>query len=323
MSQAGQTIAILYNVVDASDREDINSIIEGVTGVKAALDRLGHQSSLIRVNDGVLPLVTTLSVTKPDLVFNLCEGYDDRSEGEVFVAGLLELLRIPYTGSAPSALALGLEKSRTKALLSASGIPTPRSVLCRTSADAPIGPRFPLMLKLDREDASLGITPANVVADEAALRQRLGELLEAYQTPVLVEEFVDGREFTVAILDGTPIALEEIEFDVSPRIVCYRAKWEKASPQYRGTRASFTPVVTGIQRQEMLTLATRVYELLGIRDYGRVDFRMDQEGHVFVLEANPNPDITPDSGYQKALDAAGISYQDFIARLVRNALARA
>ena len=179
-----------------------------------------------------------------------------------------------------------------------------------------------MYLELASEDASLGITRENVVTDEPSFFRRLNELIAEYGKDVMAEEFIEGREFIVAMLDGRPIALEEIEFDVEPKILCHRAKWASGSPEDLGTRAVFTPAVTDRQREEMFELAGRVWDLIGIRDYGRVDFRMDARGRLYVLEANPNPDITPKAGYRFSLEAAQIAFPDFVARLIQNALQR-
>jgi D-alanine-D-alanine ligase len=184
------------------------------------------------------------------------------------------------------------------------------------------------MLKLAAEDASLGITADNVVADHASAVRRLQQLFEEYRAPVLVEEFVDGREFTVPLLDGRPLLVEEIEFDATefnaaPRIVGFRAKWVAGSAEYGGTRPVFAPRIDDGPREEMLRLGVDVCEAIGLRDYARVDFRMDGDGRLFVLEANPNPDISSGSGYRRALDAAGIPYPQFIATLLDQAAGRA
>ena len=183
--------------------------------------------------------------------------------------------------------------------------------------------KFPWMLKLAGEDASLGITTDNVVFDNASAIRRLQQLFAEFRAPVLVEEFVDGREFTVPLLDGRPLLVEEIEFDVEPRIVSFRGKWDEGSAEYAGTRPVFAPRIDDGPRQEMLRLAVDVAEVIGLIDYARVDFRMDGAGRLFVLEGNPNPDISPGSGYRRALDAVGISYAQFIATLLDKAAGRA
>ena len=178
------------------------------------------------------------------------------------------------------------------------------------------------MLKLAGEDASLGITPDNVALDEASALLRLQQLFDQYRAPVLVEEFIDGREFTVALLEGEPLLVEEIDIRVEPRIVGFRAKWTADSAEYAGTISVFSPAITDEQRSELMTQARRVWDAIGLRDYARVDFRMDAGGRIYVLEANPNPDLSTGSGYRRSLEVAQISFGDFITRLLDNALRR-
>ena len=315
-------VVILYNVTSAWDRADVEGVLQGVISVRDTLQALGHEPVPISLNDSAPPLVEELVRLAPDLVFNLCEGFGEFSAGEYWVAGLLELLGLSYTGSAPAALAMALDKSVAKRLFIAAGIPTPDFVVYTAVPVAPPALRFPLILKLAGEDASVGISRENVVHDEPSFFHRLHQLLAEYSSPVLAEQFIDGREFTLAMLDGHPLVLEEIEFDVEPRILCYGAKWDSGSAEDLGTRAVFTPIVNDRQREQIFELARRVWDLIGMRDYGRVDFRMDAEGRLFVLEANPNPDITPGSGYRLALESAQIPFTDFVARVVDNAARR-
>lgn len=317
-----RSVAVIYNPVELGGDAVVRGVIEGAREAHDAIETLGHRVSLLRVDEGVRPFVEALDVLRPDVVFNLCEGYRESSAGEYRVAALLELLGIPYTGSGSMALGIALNKPLSKELFIARGIPTPRFAAYRQMPASLPPLMFPLILKLAAEDASLGITLDNVVADEASALRRLQQLLDEYHTPVLVEEFVDGREFTVPLFDGQPLLVEEIEIHVEPRIVGFRAKWEAGSAEYQGTRPVFAPVISSDQREEMMTLAVRVSDAIGIRDYARVDFRMDAGGRISVLEANPNSDISAGSGYRRALEVASISYPDFIARLLENALGR-
>jgi D-alanine-D-alanine ligase len=301
-------------------------VVQGVDGAMEAHDAiiaLGHRASLLRVDEGVRPFVEALERLQPDVVFNLCEAFGEVSAGEFGVAALLDLLRIPYTGSGALALAIALNKPLAKALFVARGILTPGFTVCESMPAEMPTLKFPWMLKLAGEDASLGITTDNVVFDNASAIRRLQQLFDEFRAPVLVEEFVDGREFTVPLLDGRPLLVEEIEFDVEPRIVSFRGKWDEGSAEYAGTRPVFAPQIDDGPRREMLRLAVDVAEVIGLVDYARVDFRMDGAGRLFVLEGNPNPDITPGSGYRRALDAVGISYSQFIATLLDKAAGRA
>lgn len=316
------SVAIIYNPVELG--ADVSQgVDDSVRDAHDAIIALGHRASLLRVDEGVRTFVEALERLQPDVVFNLCEGVRESSAGEVGIAAVLDLLEIPYTGSGSLALAIALNKPLAKALFVARGIPTPGFTVCKSMPEQLPALKFPWILKLAAEDASLGITADNVVADEPSAVRRLQALFEEYRAPILVEEFVDGREFTVPLLEGRPLLIEEIEFDIEPRIVGFRAKWDTESAEYRGTRPVFAPRIDDGPREEMLRLAVDVAEAIGLEDYARVDFRMDVAGRLFVLEANPNPDITPGTGYRKALDAVGIPYTQFIATLLDRAASRA
>lgn len=315
-------IALIYNVAPSWDTADVGPVLEGVATIQTTLEALGHRVKRVQVGEGVLLLVRRLESLKPDVVFNLCEGYHERSSGEYCIAALLELLGIPYTGSGPLALALALDKPLAKQLFMASGIPTPAYAVYRPGGDVSASLNYPVILKLASEDASLGLTRDNLVRDEQSFVTRVEALLAEYGTAVMAEEFIDGREFTIAMLDGEPIALEEIEFAGEPKILCFRAKWTDGSPEYASTQSVFEPAVDTRARRQMYELARRVHGLIGMRDYGRIDFRMDKRGRIHVLEANPNPDITSNSGYRESLEAANIPYPEFVTRLLANALQR-
>ena len=322
MSGRSLSVVVIYNTVEPGG----DTVVQGVDGAMEAHDAiiaLGHRASLLRVDEGVRPFVEALERLQPDVVFNLCEAFGEVSAGEFGIAALLDLLRIPYTGSGALALAIALNKPLAKALFVARGIPTPGFTVCDSIPEELPTLKFPWMLKLAGEDASLGITTDNVVFDNASAIRRLQQLFAEFRAPVLVEEFVDGREFTVPLLDGRPLLVEEIEFDVEPRIVSFRGKWDEGSAEYAGTRPVFAPRIDDGPRHEMLRLAVDVAEVIGLIDYARVDFRMDGAGRLFVLEGNPNPDITPGSGYRRALEAVGISYSQFIATLLDKAAGRA
>lgn len=317
-----RSIAVIYSPEDLGGEAVSRAVVDCATEVHDTLAAMGHRASLVRVDEGIGPFVERLEALQPDAVFNLCEGYRQWSAGESCVAGLLDLLGIPYTGAGALALGIALDKPLAKELFIARQIPTPRFAVYQQPPARLPALRFPLMLKLAGEDASIGITADNVAHDETSALTRLQQLLDQYRTPVLVEEFIDGREFTVALLDGQPLLVEEIEIRVEPRIVDFRAKWTAGSAEYAGTLAVFNPAITDDKRDELTTLARRVWDVIGLRDYARVDFRMDADGSIYVLEANPNPDLSAGSGYRRSLEVAQISYGDFITRLLNNALRR-
>ena len=262
----------------------------------------------------------------PDILINLCEGYRGNSQDEMNIAGLWELLGLPYTGNSPFTLALAQDKTAAKAVFIANNIPTPpyevfSLVPNKTCLE------FPVIAKPAREDASLGINADSVLKNISQLRKKTAQLIEKYKQPVLVEKFIQGREFNVAILGNlNPKILPVSEIDFSglgakdAHVTSYEAKWLEDHPLYKGTPSKCPADISPETEKALGDVALRVFRALNGKDYGRVDIRMDEYGNIFVLEYNPNPDISPESGYCKALKAAGISFGDFIGRLINENL---
>src|SRR5436190_295342 len=196
MSRAacGLSIAIAYNVAAEWDQSEIDAVVDGVTSIKGTLEDLGHQVALLRVHDGIGEMLQWLEHEKPDLVFNLCEGFREQSAGESGVAAVLELAGVPYTGSGPLALGLALDKPLAKQLFAAADILTPNFAVYGPGSEIEPPRHYPVILKLAAEDASLSITRESVVHDEAGFRKQLNALLAEHQTRVLAESFIDGRE---------------------------------------------------------------------------------------------------------------------------------
>src|SRR5439155_7754822 len=253
-----------------------------------------------------------------------------KCELEMCVAGLLDLMKIPYTGSGPMALGLGLAKFRVKKLFPASVIPAARGYLLAPGKKLSARrPRFPVIVKLVHEDASLGINSNSVCHTWAQLEKQVGYVHSVYLQEALVEEYLDGREFNVSIIgdgDARVLAISEIDFsglpEGEPRIVSYRAKWDEESEYFRTTKP-ICPAPLGKRLENRIkAMALRAYRCVGCRDYGRVDMRTDARGNLFVLEVNPNPDIAPSAGFARASQAAGYSYADIILRISQLALER-
>jgi D-alanine-D-alanine ligase len=197
------------------------------------------------------------------------------------------------------------------------------------TGDEPLELKFPLIVKPNSEDASLGIYPDSVVRDEEALRRQVRRCLANYKQPVLVEAFIDGREFNVSVMENgaaTPLPVSEIDFSAMPkdmpRVLGYEAKWFEDHPLYQKTPPVCPAPVDDDVRANLQGLAAAAFRTMGCRDYARVDFRMDAKGRPFILEVNPNPDISTNAGYARALKAAGIEYPAFWGAMVRNALER-
>jgi D-alanine-D-alanine ligase len=315
-------IAVLYNTDwDAAEAVDVSSVEASARAIHDALVANGYHSQLRGIHGrDVFEVLARVSSEQPDLVFNLCESMEGDARNEPTLAGLLDLYGIPYTGADLLGLASCLHKQRTKDILIARGIPTPPYRFIE-SADADLtGLDYPWFLKLAHEDASVGITEANRVATPEALRTRTREMIAEYKQPVLAERYIEGREINVTVIgngaDLRILPLHEIDFSAMPkdrpRIVSYAAKWDEEHVDYVGTK----PVPLRDASRELVArvegVARGAYAALGLRDYGRVDLRVDPQGTPWVIDVNPNCDISPDAGVARAATVAGLSYPQLI-----------
>ncbi len=296
----------------------------------AALKTAGLRPRLLPVYNCLADLVRRLGRPRPDVVVNLCEGFAGHPSFEAQVAGVLELMGLPFTGNPSPALLLCQDKFRAKAILNAWGLPTPRGWLAAPGLPLPARLRFPLIVKPCAEDASIGIGPESVVRSPAALRRQAAQLARRYRRPALVEAFIDGPEFYVSVWE-TPsgfrvLPVAEIGFEDLPpgvpRIVGYEAKWKPSSPWYRQTEPVCPAPLPPRQTRRLGRLALAACAALRIRGYARVDLRLDRRGRPFILEVNPNPDTSLEAGWAQSLEAAGIAYEAFWENQVRWALQR-
>jgi len=274
-----------------------------------------------------------LARAEVDVVFQLVESIRGEARFEAAAAWLLEWARIPYTGSGPVAITLALEKPIARAVLAARGAPIPDGFVLEKATDP-----IPLdlasrrwIVKPSREDASHGIAAESVVADEASLRARVDHVVRTYRQPALVEEFIDGREFNVAILGSGAAAevlpLGEIDYarldPAHPRLLTYAAKWDEASVEYHATPSIGARPMARELEERIRDTARAAYAALGLAGYGRVDLRVNARGEPLVIDVNPNPDLSPDSGFQKAAARAGLDHAHTVRRIVDDALRRA
>jgi D-alanine-D-alanine ligase len=303
---------------------------EEVTAIEEVLREGGFNPYLLSLESFSRELVQTLSKLSPKFVFNLCEQLNGKPELEMCIAGLLELMAIPYTGSGPLTLGLALSKHQVKQMLRAAGVASARGyVLARGQKPDPRWKRFPAIVKPAHEDGSLGINSSSVCFDYAQLHKQAAYIHEIYVQEALIEEYLQGREFNVSILgDRAPevLAISEIDFsgmpEDEPKIVSYRGKWDEESPMYRGTMPICPASLSKRLENRIKDIALRSYKCVGCRDYARIDMRSDAEGRLHVLEVNPNPDISPVAGFARAAKVAGYSYSDIILRISQFAIER-
>lgn len=325
-------VLVLYNhpllPKDHPDAESEHTVVEIAEDVARALSRNGFATSLLGLKQEPTALWHELSRCKPDVVFNLFEGSLDDTESESYVAGLLQWAAVPFTGSPLQALTLARNKHLTKHLLRGAGLPTAQFFVVE---DLPVPPstlEWPVIVKPARQDASIGLDNQSVCTDQEQLEARVQYILETYGAPVLVEEFIDGREFNVALLE-----LPELKFlppaeILFPRdrpgvwpILTYAGKWKPGTDDYERTPPRFPADISPRLAERLGTVAMQAYRLLGCRDYARVDFRV-RGNKPYVLEVNPNPEISDEAGFGGCLKSAKIAYDEFIVRLVRHAMNR-
>jgi len=328
-------IAILYNYwlnkkAPKDRRISDNDIIKTVKIVRDVLKQ-EHRVKPIRYEDGV---INKIKEDGFEFVFNLCEGIRENNLGEAEVALKLDSIKMPYTGSGPLCLETCLNKKTTKDILTENGINTPQYVLfsySRKTYDFDIKLNYPLIVKPVHEDGSVGITEKSVVDNKDQLIEIVEYVLKTYEQDVLVEEFIDDtdlREINVSILgnNGSIQALpaSEIVFKRwknTPKIVSFVAKWDEQSELYKKSVRICPTKISRDLEEKIVDMAIRAYQVTKCRDYGRIDFRINNRG-IYVLEVNPNPGIGDDSGFYASAKASGLSYKDLIKKILSEASKR-
>ncbi len=298
--------------------------------VIGTLRKLGHNVSILGLEDDITIVVTTLSEDKPDIVFNLTEQLGGDRRMDMNIAAVLEMLGVPFTGSGPTGLMLSRDKRLCKQLLTSHRIRVPGFVCIAQNRKVriPKSLNYPLVIKPAFEDSSEGISNASLVSNETALLERVKFVHERWEQPVIVEEYVEGRELYVSIIGNnrlTVLPIRECFFDFDgpegPQLATYRVKWNAEYRKKWSIKFGFAElddhIVKNIER-----ICKRVYRLLRTRDYGRIDLRLTPESKLVVLEANPNADIAYGEEVAEAAEKAGIGYEKFIDRILRLALRR-
>lgn len=274
--------------------------------------------TLLAVRD-VRDALDTLRRDRPDVVFNLCEGVAGNPRWEMNFALALEMIGIPFTGCDPIATAICNDKKLTKQLLEVAGCPVPGEG------------NGPWIVKPSREDAGIGIDAASVCRTKAEVAARVRHVEATYRQPALVEEFIDGRELNQAMFfdrshGAVTLPPGEIVFsdELGPaeRVVGWRAKWDSGSREDRSTVSRTPGVIDDTIRSDLAAMCLRAATVLSLRGYCRFDVRQRPTGELCVIDVNPNPDIGRESGFRKALAAAGIEFADFLNELMMAALAR-
>ncbi len=309
----------------------VPTVDEEYKAIVKALRQRGFKVRVVNIKDDIRKLQGVVRRNPPDVVFNLVEHLRDDAEMEPAVAGFFDLHRTAYTGAPPFALSLCHKKGLTKQVLQANGVPTPRfRILERPKIPVRHGLRYPLIVKPSHADASMGVEAGSVVHNYDELRKRLETVFAEFDPPILVEEFIEGRELHVAILgNDTPVLLPIIEFDFSdlppehPAIISYDAKWNPLDEIYHRVHTVCPAKLSQRAVKKVEDVALRAYRLTGCRDYARLDIRLAKRNQPFVLEVNPNPDLTEGVSFMESAEAGGYTFSETLAKIVEFALERA
>jgi D-alanine-D-alanine ligase len=334
-------IVVLYDrvLVDESDEPAASTEKSPVTRtldkkevedeVSDALTKLGHEAVMYEL-DGTQKSLLGLAKIDCDLVFNLAESFADDDTADFKIAAFLDLLGKKYTGTGANGLMLAQDKAVAKKIFAFHGIHTPVFAKSfRGRLDFSHDLHFPVIVKPAREDGSIGIEFSAVVNSIRELMERMDWLHANFDSPVLIEEYIEGREMYVGVIGNDKAeALPVVELDLSklpegtPKIAGAEVKWGKGTKAYRDTKSA---IATDLPEETELLLqqtAVAAFQALEVRDYGRVDMRLQPDGHVHVIEVNPNPWLSSRAEFAMAARKSGRTYTQLIGEIVELATAR-
>ncbi len=351
MAQSGLKIAILYDTWDDGAEEPTADVPEEEsvprrrrkgrksTKIKRpkldreeifeALEKLGHSPSYL-VLDGADPSLVALARSRHDLIFNLTESYAGDDTKDMNIAAYLDLIDLPYTGAGPYGLYLAQNKALAKKIFHFHDIRTPFfAVSYKGLSEHAHDIAFPLIVKPQSEDGSIGIDNDSVVSTVQDLLERIHYIHEQFDSPALIEEYIEGREIYAAVLgNDKPEALPLVELDMSklpegtPKIAGTEVKWEKDSESYKKTVSRIAEDLDEETAENLRQTAVAAYQALQLRDYGRIDMRLTPDGRIYVIEGNPNPWLSSGAEFAMAARKSGRSYSETMGEIVQLAMAR-
>ena len=299
--------------------------------VLSTIRKLGHDAVVLGVRSDLELIRSTVAEFKPDIIFNLLEEFHDRPLYDQNVVSFLELIPVPYTGCNPRGMVLSRDKALTRKILSYHRIPGPDFTIFRRGRKVkrPAKLNLPLFVKSQVEEASLGISQASVVYTDEELIERVRFMHEKYHTDVIAEEYIEGRELYVAIFGDdrlTILPIWELLFanmpEDKPRIATRRVKWDAKYQEKHGISSGPAQGIPTELRSKIESICKRAYRALGISGYARIDLRLKPTGEVYVIEANPNPEIAKGEDFADAAQEFGWSYEELIKRILSQGLNR-
>ena len=325
-------VGILCNIFDAEGGEEsaVHADLTSVgRNIKKAVESKGHKVTFFDMNETPLPF-EKIANANVDMIFNVCERINNSSLLEPHAAAILDCLGIPYTGSNPLTLALCIDKIKVKKILEQHGLPTPKfDYVFEKNEPIREDLRYPLMVKLANMDNSIGISNSSVVTSLKALKDQVAMLLEKYNRPVLIEEFIEGDEVDVSIMGNEErvkvLPLSRSMFDDLPKgtwgIYPFQAKWEDNSVYSKikvERPAKYSQKLSALISEICLD----AYRIFDCHDYARIEVRIDRSGNPYILEINPNPSINDGDCVPACAEVIGQKYADFIEEIMKECISR-
>ena len=293
--------------------------------VISTLSAMGHEVNTLPVHDDLGEIRRLVTEWKPHIAFNLLEGFDDITIFDQNVVSHLELLKLPYTGCNPRGLLMARDKSLSKKLLAYHRISVPEFEVFRIGRPIRRPKRlpFPLIVKSLTQEASIGISQASVVDSDEKLRERVAFIHESIGTAAIVEQYIEGRELYVGILGNQALQampVWELFFtnmpDGAKRIATDRVKWSVKYQKKYGIDSGPARDLPEAQAESIQHLCKRAFRALELSGYARVDLRLEDNGNVWVLEANPNPQIAKGEDFAASAEKIGLSYETVLQRII-------
>lgn len=293
--------------------------------VVATLREMGHETFVLGVAGDLNAVGSALRELKPNVVFNLLEEFHGEGVYVPYLLGYLELLRQPYTGCNPAGMLLTYSKPLTKKILKFHRLRVPDfHVFPRgRRLKRPARLAFPLIVKSTTEHGSVGITQASIVRDDDRLAEQVQRVHDELNTDAIVEQYIEGREFYVGVMGNTrlwTLPVWELHFDNlaegAPRIATQKVKWDRSYQKKSGVRTRAADGIEPALLERIKRMCKRAYRILGQTGYARIDLRMADDGALYILESNPNPQLAYGEDFAESADAAGISYEKLLQRIL-------
>jgi D-alanine-D-alanine ligase len=297
--------------------------------VTHTLEHMGHEVRALGLGGDLTPIKQAVTDWNPHIVFNLMESFEGISMFDQNVVSYLELLRVPYTGCNPRGLMLARDKALSKTLMTYHRLPIPEFAVFRVgrAVQRPKRLKFPLIVKSVTQESSIGISQASVVENEAALKERVRFIHHKIGTDAIVERYIDGRELYVGVIGNLKLQVFpvwELLFkkmsDENWHIATERVKWSDSYQKKHGITSGLARDLRDGLAEEIQKISKRVYRTLDLSGYARIDLRLDSDGKVYVLEANPNPQLAYGEDFAESAENSGVSYESLLQRIITTGL---